>query len=162
MKNLRQTFLLLTLTVLLYSCQSGEQQTETEWIDPNTIEQGPIVRESLTSEQMDKIDYLYDTFKEVDPTPKEKWIEDFKRDQNPDREIEIWMMMANAFNTFCKEKELGPEVKNEVYQIVLIRSAAPEEEVLTHIELDYLTKEDTREIMQAYSLEAKPIRVIQE
>jgi hypothetical protein len=152
---------------VLVSCQNGQQKIEStngeaEWIDPNTIQQGPIIRDSLTSNQIENIEYLYNTFKEVDPTSQEKWIEDFMRDQNPDREIEIWMMMANAYNSYLQKNEFDIEVKKEVYQIVLMRSSAPEDEVLTHMELKHLSEKEARKVMQAYKLEAKPIRVIGE
>lgn len=152
---------------MLVSCQNEQQKTEstngeTEWIDPNTIQQGPIIRDSLTPGQIENIEYLYNTFKEVDPTSQEKWIEDFMRDKNPDREIEIWMMMANAYNSYLKKSEFDIEVKKEVYQIVLMRSSAPEDEVLTHMKLVHLSEKEAKEIMQAYKLDAKPIRVIEE
>lgn len=152
---------------MLLSCQNGQQKIEnaigeTEWIDPNTIQQGPIIRDSLTSSQIKNIEYLYNTFKEVDNTSREKWIEDFMRDQNPDSEIEIWMMMANAYNSYIQENEFDIDIKKEVYQIVLMRSTAPENEVLTHLNLVHLSEKDARKIMQAYKLDAKPIRVIKE
>ncbi len=152
---------------MLVSCQNDQlkvehENGETEWIDPNTIQQNPIIRDSLTSSQIENIEYLYNTFKEVDPTNQEKWIEDFSRDQNPDREIEIWMMMANAYNSYVQKSGVDSKIKKEVYQIVLMRSSAPENEVLKHLKLVYLSENEAREIMQAYSLEAKPIRVIKE
>jgi hypothetical protein len=156
--------LLLTLFV---SCQNGEQKVvnnetqESEWIDPNSIQQVPIIRDSLTSDQIDKIEFLFATFEDVDDTSLKKWIEDFKRDQNPDREIEIWIMMANAYNSFCQGKALDLEVKKEVYKVVLMRSTAPEDEVLTHLELAHLSNKEVIRIMKNYNLEAKPIRIIE-
>ncbi|MCZ4410765.1 hypothetical protein O3Q51_18255 [Cryomorphaceae bacterium 1068] len=159
--------LYLFFFVALVSCQNEQQKIErtngkTEWIDPNTIQLSPIIQDSLTSGQIEKISYLHNTFKEVDPTSREKWIEDFMRDYNPDNEIEIWMTMANAYNSYVQLGELNIEEKKEVYKILLMRSSAPADEVLSHIELDYLSEKEAKQVMQAYQLEAKPIRVSKE
>ncbi|WP_162200397.1 hypothetical protein [Kordia jejudonensis] len=136
---------------------SCKNEQKTQVVDPNTIEQGPILRETLTDKQLEQITYLYETFKEVDPTSKEKWIEDFKRDLNPDKEITIWMMMANAYTNFCKEKSISLATKKEVFKLVLTRSSFSEKEVLKHIELQYLTTEEAKSILADYTLKAKPI-----
>lgn len=159
--------LIILFFAVLISCQNGQQKTvksngETEWMDSNIIQQGPIIQDSLTFKQLENIEYLYTTFKEVDPTSLENWIEDFRRDQNPDREIEIWMMMANTYNTYLKNGDFDLEVKKEIFKIVLMRSSATEDEVIAHLELLHLSEKEARAIMQAYKLEAKPIRVIQE
>jgi hypothetical protein len=166
----KQFFNSLLFLILLSSCSNHEdtkgqyavkETDDVKWAEPSTIKQGPILNESLSKDQLEKIDFMFETFKEVDPTPKEKWIEDFKRDINPNREIEIWMMMANAYNSFCKEKSLTTETKKEVYQVVLLRSGASEEEALKHMNAKYLSEADIKEIMKAYTLEAKPIRVME-
>ncbi|MBL7911288.1 MAG: hypothetical protein JNJ41_09570 [Bacteroidia bacterium] len=154
------SFAITLFGLLLFSCNGGKNK-ETTMMDPNEISPGPILADTLSSVQLKKIDYLYATFKEVDPTTKEKWIEDFKRDQDPDREIEIWEMMANAYNSYCKGKEISLDVKKEVFKLVLMRSGSTEEETLGHLTLDFLKPEEAKEIMKAYTLEAKPIRVIQ-
>ncbi|MEL6811817.1 MAG: hypothetical protein AAFP76_10820 [Bacteroidota bacterium] len=150
---------LFLLLISLLGCKENPEESQS--IEINDIMQGPILHDSLTEEQTEKITFLYETFKEVDPTPKEKWLEDFKRDLNPDREIEIWMMMANAYNSFCKDKNRSQEAKNEAFQIVILRSSAPEDQVLSLIELTHLTEEDAKFIMKNYTLEAKPIRVME-
>ncbi len=150
----------LVISSLFFSC-ANEKDAEVKMMDPNEIQQGPIVSDTLTALQLKRIDYLYNTFKEVDPTSKEKWVEDFKRDQNPDREIEIWEMMANAYNSYCDGKTIALDVKKEVFKLVLMRSGLSEAETLTQLKLEFLTKEEAKRILNAYTLEAKAIRVIQ-
>jgi len=147
---------LVAMLVCLIGCKNEQK---TQLVDPNIIEQGPILRETLTDKQLEQITYLHETFKEVDPTPKEKWIEDFKRDLNPDKEIAIWMMMANAYNSFCNNKSISLETKKEVFKLVLIRSSFPENEVLKQIALAHLSEADANSILAAYTLDAKPITV---
>lgn len=144
----------LLFLLFLISCKNEQK---TQLVDPNTIEQGPVLRETLTDKQLEEITYLYETFKEVDTTPKEKWIDDFKRDLNPDKEIKIWMMMANAYNSFCDDKSIPLTTKKEAFKLVLVRSSLPENEVLKQLKLEHLTKDEATSILASYTLDAKPI-----
>jgi hypothetical protein len=148
--------LLLVFIFFLIGCK---QEQKVQLVDPNTIEQGSILNETLTDKQIEQITYLFETFKEVDSTPKEKWIDDFKKDLNPDNEIAIWMMMANAYNNFCDNKTISLDTKKEVFKLVLIRSSFPENEVLKQIDLTYLSEDEAKSILVAYTLDAEPITI---
>ena len=165
-----KAFPLFFLVLLVLGCQNEQESTtsnqdqeeDIEWIDPNNIQQGPIVHDSLSSEQIEKIEFLHETFQEVDSTSLDKWIEDFKRDFNPDEEINIWMAMATAYNDFCDTHELTLDTKNEVYMVLLMRSSVEEDVVLESIELKHLSEEEAKEVMSGYTLEPDPIEVISE
>jgi len=103
---------------------------------------------------------LQKIFNEVDPSPPERWVDDFKRDVNPESELAIWESMATAYATFTTSKSLGLDAKKEVYQVVLLRSGAPEEEVLKHLHLKVLTEKEAREIMALFTAKPQPISVV--
>ncbi len=150
----------LLSAVLLYSgCgESGTPtQSTTEWVDPNQLQPGPIQHASLTEEQMNRVKRLQKTFSEADPSPLEKWVEDFKSDASPDDELKIWEAMATAYETFTARRNLTLDAKKEVFQVVLLRSGAPEEQVLQQLKLTTLTQTDAREIMALFVEEPKPI-----
>lgn len=154
---MKKIFFLFFLLILL---QCKEKQPKTQLMDPNAIEQSPILHDSLTTEQLKKIDYLYETFKEVDSTTKETWITDFRRDANPDDEMTIWMQIAMAYNAFLKEKpEVSLDQKKEVFTVLLLRSSIHESEVLKQMKLKYITKEEALSVMKNYTLKAQPITV---
>ncbi|HEY8936478.1 MAG TPA: hypothetical protein VIM65_14710 [Cyclobacteriaceae bacterium] len=146
---IRQLFLLSF--ILFLGCQNKNQS-------PDAIQQGSIAHDSLTRDQLKDIQFLFETFKEVDSAKYDKWIEDFKRDKNPDNEIQIWMAMANAYNSYCQNRKLNREMKMEVYQIIVMRSTEPEDEVLSQLNLRFLSQKDAIEVMQGYTLDAKPVR----
>ncbi|UOG76213.1 hypothetical protein MTX78_06345 [Hymenobacter tibetensis] len=149
----------LAIVALLQACQNQDNKSTGTWSDVNKIQAGPILRDSLSNAQLGKVDYLVETFKEVDPTTRENWIEDFKKDQNPDREIEIWLMMAKAYTTYCEGKPLDSRIKKEVFKVILMRSSVSEDEVIKSMDLKYLSVGDAKQVMKAYTLAAKPIRV---
>jgi len=128
---------------------------ELQWIDPNKIQPGPLQRDSLTDAQMDRIRALQKVFLEVDGQSVDQWADNFKRDLNPDRELEVWEKMSKAYTGYCAERDLDLETKKEVYKVVLLRSMASEAEVLQRLELKstelkHLSKEDAAEIMHGY------------
>lgn len=137
---------------------SGEPKTQ--WVDPHKLEPGPIRNASLSPTQMERVQRLQKVFSDVDPSPVDKWVDDFKRDANPESEIAIYESMATAFEGFTTNKNLSLDAKNDVYQVVLLRSAAPEEEVLKHLKLKILTEENAKEIMSLYTAKPEPIKVV--
>jgi len=80
----------------------------------------------------------------------EQWVDNFKRDLNPDRELDIWEAIAKAYTAYCSKRTLSPEAKREVYKVVLLRSMAPESDVLERLELKVLTKDDAVAVMQGF------------
>src|SRR5262245_29705834 len=98
----------IAFTAALCACGSSNapdsqnaSASRTQWVDPAKLQPGPIQRENLTREQVERITRVQEIFKEVDPTPLAEWIDDFKRDLDPDREIRIYEAMAMAYAGFC-------------------------------------------------------------
>ena len=125
-------------------------QPSVQWIDPNTIQPGPIRRDSLTPEQMERVRKLQSVFVEVDGQSVEQWVDGFKRDLNPDSELDIWETMAKAYTAYCSKRTLSPEAKKEVYKVVLLRSMASERDVLDRLQLKVLTKDEAVAVMRGF------------
>lgn len=128
-------------------------------MDPKKISQGPVVHTELSMEQVSRITRLQKTFADVDPTPLTKWIEDFSRDQNPDREIAIWEGMATPYEKFLTNHTLTLQGKKEAFQVVMLRSGTSAEETMSRVKLEFLTKDQAREILAGYQTNPEPIRV---
>ena len=145
--------------VLLVGCdQSGKpNQSTSPSGDRVKLESGPIRHASLTDDQINRARRLQRTFSEVDPSSLEKWVDDFRRDVSPDNELKIWEQMATAYETFIASRNLTVDGKKDVYGILLMRSGAPEEEVLKHQELKVLTEKDAREILALYVGKPEPV-----
>lgn len=159
---LRSSAALVCATILLGGCDRARKsdESQTQRIDLNKLTPGPIRHATLTEEQIGRVRRLQQTFSEVDPTPAEEWMEDFKRDLNPDRELEIWENMAAAYQAFTAAKSLALDAKMEVYQVVLLRSGASDEEVLKQLDLKVLSEKEAREIMIPFAAEPQPITVV--
>jgi len=68
--------------------------------------------------------------------------------------------MATAYAGFCGGRNLTPEAKREVYELVLLRSGAPDKEVLERAALKVLTPTDASEVLALYRMPPSPVRVI--
>ncbi|MDC3960305.1 hypothetical protein [Polyangium jinanense] len=127
--------------------------------DPASLRLGPVRHEKLSDDQMERIKKLQETFREVDPMPLEKWIDDFKRDADPDREIRVYEGMAEAYTAYCSNRNLTPEAKKDAFCVVLMRSGVPDDEVLSQVKLQVLSLEDVKEILKLYKRPSAPITV---
>lgn len=149
--------------VVCLGCGSNTSSPESKvaWGNPNEIQQGPTLHDELPDPLLDRIKAVHESFADVDGTPLEKWIDDFKRDLDPEGNIKIWEDMKNAYNAYCNDRALPLETRKEVYKIVLMRSMMSDSEVLARVELKYVSAKDARMILASYLGEAKPIDVIQ-
>jgi hypothetical protein len=153
-----------TLGLTFFSCKTNNKSDNStiQTANPNDLTPGPIVHDSLSTDQIEKIKKIQVTFSEVNPSSLEETITDFKRDRNPNNEIAIWLAMANAYEKFTsKRTTLDLNKKKEAYGLILMRSMANEAEAKAQSDLKLLTDEEVEEIFSYYKLEAKPITVEQ-
>ncbi|SHI67386.1 hypothetical protein [Flavobacterium terrae] len=159
MKNI---IFILTVVFTLYSCNSnkdGNQNIQT--MDPNDIQIGEVVHDSLTKEQIDKIKIIQSTFAEVIPVSLEETITNFKRDQNPDNEITIWLQMADTYKKYVssKQEKLDLNTKKEVFKLILSRSMMSDDEAIINSKLTVLTENEARKVLSYYTVSPDPIDV---
>src|SRR5262245_12810667 len=80
--------------ISLCSCSNNDSKPSSSGkvvsIDPKKIKRDPIRHVRLTEEQMDRIRKLHRTFEEVDGQTLDQWVDDFKRDADPDSNLETW------------------------------------------------------------------------
>lgn len=160
MKNI---ILILSTVLTFYSCNSNKDEKQNiQTMNPNDIQLSEVVHDSLTTEQIDKIKTIQATFAEVYPVSLEETITNFKRDQNPDSEIDIWLQMADAYKKYLstRQDKLGLNTKKEVYKLILSRSMMSDEEAIANSKLTILTEKDAKEVLSYYTATPDPIDVV--
>jgi hypothetical protein len=158
MKSSHLIALIIGSTSLL-ACEGRKQPSPEKPIDPAHLQPGPIRHPQLTEAQLDRIGKLQQTLLEVDPSPLDRWIDDFKRDSDPEREIQIYEGMASAYSAYCTGRTLTLAAKQDVYQVVILRSGAPDTEVLPRLKLHALSVDDARDVLKLYRMDPMPITV---
>lgn len=155
----RRLVLWLLPCLALVSCKP--KGGTVQQMDPSTIRQGSI-RHELSPAQVARIAKLQETFREVDSTPLTKWLEDFSRDENPDREIGIWEGMAGPYVAFVEKHQPSHAARKEIFSVLLQRSGATEEAVLQRHNRTVLTEAEMKELLGLYTAPPQPIRVSKE
>ncbi|MEZ0129245.1 hypothetical protein AB9T88_05470, partial [Flavobacterium sp. LBUM151] len=83
--------ILLIIVIAFYSYKQFQKSEAIKIVNIDTIKQGPIVHNELSNDQLEKIKKIQTTFSDVYKISLEETITNFKRDRNPDNEIEIWL-----------------------------------------------------------------------
>lgn len=124
-----------------------------------TVQPGPIRHDTLSVDQEQRIKQLKETLRDADPSSLAQWLDDFKRDQDPEREIRVFEGMAQAYTAYCNPRSLTSRAKQEVLQVLAARSEAPEGEVLQHLSLKVLSLAAAKDILRLYKQAPEPITV---
>jgi hypothetical protein len=155
-------FMALAAGLTASACNPNHQnEQESMKVDVNTLHVSPLVHDTLSPAQLEKIGFIHNSFAEVQPGTLEETITDFKRDQNPDNEIAIWLSMANAYKKFVQKKgsSLDIAAKKEAYKLILLRSEMSGKEAVAEAELRLLSSADVSDILSYYDQAPEPIKV---
>lgn len=149
------------LLILLFSCNPKKENNEIVNLDSDQIKIGEIVHDTLSADNLIKIKHIQSTFQEVYPSTLEETINNFKRDQNPDNEIAIWLDMSSAYKKYLMSKndKLDLPRKREVFKLLLSRSMMPSNEAILNAELKILDENEANKVLSFYTESPKPIKV---
>lgn len=150
----------LIIVTIFYSCKPKKVNKILE-IDPSKLQQGPIVHDELSEEQIEKITKIQSGFADVLPVTLEETITNFKRDRNPNNEINIWLKMLSAYEKFISKEgnEIKLNKKAEAFQLILMRSMMDEEEAIAKVDCKILTKNEIKEIFSYCQPKATPLPI---
>lgn len=134
---------------------------KTVTMDPNEVQFNSYVHKELTPELLKRIKATTDIFEIVDGTSYEKAVDLYKRDLDPESNIIIWEEMAKVYNKFCNNRCTTQPERMDVFRVLLLRSMFSETETLERFDAEVINKQEAKSIVSQYSLEPKPIEVIQ-
>jgi hypothetical protein len=154
------------LSVLLWlscSCSrpsSSSGDASVQWRDPKSLLPQPSRSSGLSAEQKRRVEKLQSVLVEVDESSVAKWEEDFEKDRDPERELQTWESIADAYQTYCLSQSLSTAQKREVVKLLLVRSTtANEQEVLRRTPVATLTPAQAAAAVRAFKGRAAPIEV---
>lgn len=152
MKIVMRAALSSLLAFLGFGCvkQSENQQPRIERVNPADLKPNAIQREQLTEEQLRRAKKLHETFAEVDKSSLETWIDNFKRDMNPDKEIAIWERIAKNYTNYTSQKDLLPEAKEDAFKTLLMCSMSSDDETIKSLKLKVLSQDEALKICKEF------------
>jgi hypothetical protein len=86
--------------------------TDSEHIDPRTLNPGPIRHETLPPELLEQIQAVYEVVGPFLGTTLEQFEIGFMRDMHPESEVAVWRRIAAAWLAY-QEKYLGQPEEDE-------------------------------------------------
>jgi hypothetical protein len=120
-----------------------------QWVDPSTLQPGPIQHDTLSVEQLGYVRYIHECLEAVDGLTLDARIDLFRRDLHIDQEIHIMAAIANGLRFFAtKHDKLPAGSMREVYRVLLLRSMATRDEVLARAKVEHLHERDVHELME--------------
>ncbi|HEX9047950.1 MAG TPA: hypothetical protein VF988_13080 [Verrucomicrobiae bacterium] len=125
---------------------------------PTDLQPGPIQHESLPDTLVARIRKLEPVFAEVYPQTHEQWLDGFQRDADPESEVAIWESMAAAYQNFTQTKHLSLDAKREAFGLLLVRSAASEQQTLAGAKFEHLSHADAEQLLHLYSAAPQPVQ----
>jgi len=144
-----RAILVLIIIVCTIACNSEGDTTK---VDPNDVVVGPIVHDSLTQEQLTRVKKIHAIFSDVYTVSFEETIDNFRRDQNPDKEILIWERMAGAYQKYMSAHPSSSyDQKHEAFILLLMRSMMSDEEAITESKIKVLSQDEVKELLQNYN-----------
>jgi hypothetical protein len=108
---------------------------------------GPIRHPTLPDHLLVRLALLCRTLDGIVPGPFARFVEAFKRDMRPEREIQIWERIANAYLAFARPRPSLPRQKAEAALSALARISAGQAPSNPHA----LSNEEVLELVNAYA-----------
>jgi hypothetical protein len=97
-------------------------------LQPSELRKGPIRHPVLPDSFVDRIKAFKAILSDVDSTPLETAIDNFKRDTHPEEEIAIWEHIANTYQLFLSHNPIGdPAIRKEVLAVLIGASMGSED-----------------------------------
>ena len=94
-------------------------------VDPEDLdlEKGASKRKKLSDDLVKRVKNFKELLKEVETSPLDETIENFRKDMHPEREIKIWERIAFRYDAYISENEIADlRKKEDVYRIMLFES----------------------------------------
>lgn len=107
---------------------------------------GPIRHETLPDDQLVRLALIYRTLDGLVPGPITRFIEPFKRDLRPEREIRIWERIANAYLAFTQGGRRRSRGKARVVFLALLHISMGE----ARPQYSHLSNEEVLELVRAF------------
>jgi len=125
----------------------GDVYMNTRELKPGTEVRHPLFPE----ETVRLIQQIGDDLAEVLPQQcKDNWVDGFRYDRNPDREIAIWRRIADVYLVATRSRPMNLPMKQECFRVLMNCTSAEASTVLQITPLAFLTRNEAARIVDAY------------
>jgi hypothetical protein len=79
----------------------------------------PLKHPAFTGELKEQVERIEQVFQEVYPQSFPDWEKGFRQDQNPEKEIALWLLMAEHYLYHTQERDLPIAAKKDYFAVIL-------------------------------------------
>jgi len=119
------------------------------WANVHQLQENDYQHEPFTGERKKNVEYINNSLSEVNTNTYLEWEDGFRRDQNPDKEIEIWKYIISIYARYSSIQHSQAQNK-DVYLIAVTCSYSNQNVVLNQLTLQSLDAVKAEEIISAY------------
>ena len=130
--------------------QAYFQGEGTYWINANQVKPAPLRHPPFGPDLRGKIREIRRRLKEVRPMSMKQWEDGFRHDTTPEREIAIWLKIADIYTGHARSRELTLEQKRELFNVILNCSTVSYDQVLNVVNLESLPIKIAQEAMKSW------------
>ena len=103
---------------------------EPVWADPALFQPSPFQHPPFPEEIRNLLRTIKATLDEVHPMSLEAWEEGFRRDQNPEQEIALWLHLADTYAYLAaKDPQLPLAARQEYFRFLVACANGPREQI---------------------------------
>jgi hypothetical protein len=88
------------------------------WLDPALLPAGVVRHPPFPPEIKDILVRLQAVFQDIFPRTLAEWEHGFRCDREPEREIVLWLRMAEAFEHFTAGRDLDAEQRRDLFAVI--------------------------------------------
>jgi len=118
------------------------------WIEPGKLKQADFQHPPFIGERRDKVAQVQAAFPEVYDKSYEFWEDGFRRDTNPDKEIGIWLHIAETYSAFASDHPR--EYRGELFRLVLACSNSGRDQLKHVFEPDFIQPDQVEAVISAF------------
>ena len=120
------------------------------WVKPDQLQQSPYQHPPFDEEARAYLRQIKDALDEVHPQSLKEWEDGFRRDRDAEREIAIWLHIAEVYVGLMGEKALGPAERQDVLRLLLACANNPRDQVLRTAGVQVLSRPEAEAVMAEF------------
>jgi hypothetical protein len=112
------------------------------------LKNSPYRHPPFEGEIRSMIEFISRAFPDVYELDYQTWEDGFRKDTNPHDEIYYWIVAANVFGEFAKDKPLP--YRKEVFQLLTVCNVTPQDTLPSVFDREILTASEANAIAASY------------
>jgi hypothetical protein len=122
----------------------------TVWVDLRELRAGEYQHPPFEETRIARLRELKSALDEVYSLSLEQWEDGFRRDTDPDNEIDLWLHLARLYRRITTDRTLAPQESKDIFRILIACLNSPREHVMHIAETSTLNDGEIQDIIAAF------------